>query len=92
VCSPGTSLYLCRLQRGTDPAKSQRFYDELAEHDIRMERILQGGSLKDATEDHPYAPLFDKYRELADQKQTLSFELLHGRRGGDGGDMRGAVI
>lgn len=80
VCGVGAELYLCRLQRGTDPSKSQRFYDELSEFHIHMKRIVEGGARNDNVEVSEHEVLFAKYRELADQNQTLSFELLWGRR------------
>mmetsp|Transcript_41347 Transcript_41347/g.53360 ORF Transcript_41347/g.53360 Transcript_41347/m.53360 type:complete len:312 (+) Transcript_41347:29-964(+) len=83
VCSVGTEVYLCRLQRGTDPSKSQRFYDDLNHIGIDMKRILVGGGLsndktKNMIHDEEDDELFADYRKLTDQKQ--SFELLRGCR------------
>lgn len=81
VCAPETVVYLSRLQRGTDPAKTERFYQGLRDFGFTTKRILVGGGRyrPNDTASIPEDPaLSAAFRTLTDQ--TLPFELVRATR------------
>ena len=85
LCTPGlTVLYLCRLRRGTAPAKHQGFYQGLRERGFQVDTILVGSDESTAAAGEGSRPgtvdpqLSRAFRKITDQR--LPFELVRGTK------------